>query len=1082
MKNSKLYKRVVSPENIYNAIYGLESYTFEKELLNSEDINLYNQLTDKYNKPFIDQIVADCENKIIEILNSEDFFEIEVFFKPKKYDSISGKVEFRPIHTAELKVQICIVALLNVLMFDDSGEKRKLSDISRLLPSNFYGNVPSTDVATIFKPWNKQYQDYSQKAIEAQRLYNKSKRFSHEINLDIKKFYPSIDPLFIKDFILGKWPITFQADDIICLEVLLRKLLFFKVKINEDCLDLYYPDEVIEQIKEKKLYFNVGLPQGLPQAYFFGNICMSLISKEIENVFRGDAYYYVDDSIIYTKANVEDFFDNVTKINNHVNEQIKSIIKPQRNNVRLKTFSELINYEISIYKEKDGKSTISPINPSISLHLFAKPASAISFEIIASMDEFEDYSLQKKIESILSLIEYRLKEIRDEELPNSKDENTIKLLKRYKKFYTNRLNILKSREDNFKDEEDIDKFIKRYGLDDSIKKTCFFEKLEDDVFSVESKIFIKQLHINRPLQSGLIKEIQSFEAKIGRKRSLNHYFSKVLNGYIQFLDQNNVTYKSLESKTNSTIVSFDKVKKSRKIDFIKSLIQLLTFPDCKASQSQLALQNSFGQLLTDYKIGYSSFVYKNSSNFIRRIVNAIISKAFSVSLNDSCNLIKQDNRAISYDELRILMLARLKQFQVDMFAGLTSKILKEFDQNINIGKIDLSLFEVLPTFSLYVRDPEKIDNLILIHKYVNGIWKNGSKFLHFYTLHNEEHSIELIHNSVKITKAIDYLSIKKEDYYLLFLSCYLHDIAMVLYPRLDEFTEENQKTDLIYSEWKTDLEKILNIEIEPKANIKSIILEYYQKVNDYFETKIRNNHHKAGANFIKNQSDLNFIEPANRRLVADISEAHCYDAKDVYKLKSTAQHDICDEKYLMIILRLADLLDMSKDRVSINILRQNINNMSDISKYHWISHLAIDSCSIDSYFPPFDSLGLGLNDDFKLREVIQIKIGMNTKLFTTSKTKKCKDLYCFVEPQDNAESKMSILINRGSNCNSDCNFACNWITSKHDYLFKELIELQKYLDRNTNNIFKTEIKVIFNFENSSLLPSDYMDIIKRGID
>lgn len=1082
MKNSNLYKRIVSEVNIYNAIYSLESYTFEKELLNSEDIGLYNQLTDKYNKPFIDQVVTECKDSIIDVLNSEDFFEIEVFFKPKKYDSISGKVEFRPIHTARLKIQICIVALLNVLMFDDSGEKRKLSDISRLLPSNFYGNIPSIEVATIFKPWNNQYQEYSQKAIEAQRLYNRSKRFSHEINLDIKKFYPSIDPLFIKDFILGKWPITFKADDFICLEALLRKLLFFKLKISEDCLDLYYPADIVEQIKEKELYFNVGLPQGLPQAYFFGNICMSLISKEIENVFKGDAYYYVDDSIIYTKAKKEDFFDNINRINNKLNEQIKSIIKPQKNNSRLRKFSELINYEIFIYNTPDGKSTISPINPSISLHFFAKPASAISFEIIASMDEFEDYSLQMKIESIISLIEYRLREIKEGNLPNSKDENTLKLLKRYKKFYTNRLNILKSREDNFKDEEDIDKFIVRYGLNDSIKKTCFFEKLEDDVFSVESKLFIKQLHINKPLQSSLIKNIQAFEAKIGRKRLLNHYFSKVLNGYIQFLDQNNIIYKFLESKTNTTIVSFDKVKKSRKIDFIKSLIQLLTFPDCKASQSQLTLQNSFSQLLKDYKIGYSSFVYKNSSNFIRRIVNAIISKAFSVSLNDSCNLIKQDNRAISYDELRILMLVRSKQFQVDMFAGLVHKILKEFDQNINVGKIDLSLFEVLPTFSLYVRDPEKIDNLILIHKYVNGIWKNGSKFLHFYTLHNEEHSIELIHNSVKITKAIDYLSIKKEDYYLLFLSCYLHDIAMVLYPRLDEFTEENQKTDLIYSEWKADIDKITNIETEPKSDIKNIILEYYNKVNDYFETKIRNNHHKVGSNFIKNQSDLGFIEPASRRLVADISEAHCYDAKDVYKLKSKALHDICDEKYLMIILRLADLLDMSKDRVSINILRQNINNMSDISKYHWISHLAIDTCSIDSFFPPFDSSVLAVSDDFKLREIIQIKIGMNTKLFTTSKTKKCKDMFCFVEPQDNPESKMSIFINRGGYCNSHCNFVCSWITSKHDYLFKELIELQKYLDRNTNNIFRTEIKVIFSFENSSLLPSDYMDIIKKEID
>jgi hypothetical protein len=424
---------------------------------------------------------------------------------------------------------------------------------------------------------------------------------------------------------------------------------------------------------------------------------------------------------------------------------------------------------------------------------------------------------------------------------------------------------------------------------------------------------------------------------------------------------------------------------------------------------------------------------------------------------------------------------RSRNFSVPLFTQLTDRILKEFDQNQNIEKIDLALFEVLPVFTLYVRDSEKVDNLIMVHKYVNGIWKNGSKFLHFYTLHNEEHSIELINNSVKITKAIDYLTIKKEDFYLLFLSCYLHDIAMVLYPRLDEFTEENQKTDLIYSAWKTDIANVGSIELAPKLDIKGIILDYYSRVNDYFETKIRSNHHKTGSDFIKTQKDLNFLDPANRRLVATISEAHCYDAKDVYQIKSNARRDIYDEKYLMIILRLADLLDMSKDRVSINILRQNINNMSDTSKYHWISHLAIDNCSIESDFPVFDSNLAEQTGEFRLKEIIVITIAMNTKLLIATKGKKCADLYCEVDLQT-PETPMKIKIQRGHKCATKCNFTGSWVTNKHAYLFNELIELQKYLDRNTNNIFETEIEVNFNFENSSLLPPDYMDIIKKEIE
>ena len=37
--NSSVYKRVIDRTNIYNSIYALESYIFEKGLLSSEDLN-----------------------------------------------------------------------------------------------------------------------------------------------------------------------------------------------------------------------------------------------------------------------------------------------------------------------------------------------------------------------------------------------------------------------------------------------------------------------------------------------------------------------------------------------------------------------------------------------------------------------------------------------------------------------------------------------------------------------------------------------------------------------------------------------------------------------------------------------------------------------------------------------------------------------------------------------------------------------------------------------------------------------------------------------------------------------------------
>jgi len=89
----------------------------------------------------------------------------------------------------------------------------------------------------------------------------------------------------------------------------------------------------------------------------------------------------------------------------------------------------------------------------------------------------------------------------------------------------------------------------------------------------------------------------------------------------------------------------------------------------------------------------------------------------------------------------------------------------------------------------------------LVHKYTCDIWKNGSKHLYFYTLHNQEHAVDLIQNSIKIVKAIDYIDISSNDYYILFIACYLHDISMVTFPNLDSIQLDNYNTNKIYSDF-----------------------------------------------------------------------------------------------------------------------------------------------------------------------------------------------------------------------------------------------------------------------------------------
>jgi len=1071
MRNKGVFERVLDEKNIYSAIYALETFVFEKELLTKENTERLNRLSDKYDKEYIKGVIKECQQKIKSLLTSDDLIEINVFFKPKKL--INNNPDYRPIHTADLISQICIVSMLNVIMFEDTDDKRKLSDISKLLPSNFYGNIPSPDVENLFEPWNKKYKEYSEKAIEASKLYSKNKKYKYEVNLDLCNFFPSINPNYIYQFILDKLPVTYSSTEKKEFEVILRKLLFFRVAEIDNCIDIYYKDvesDKLEELKKREVFYNNGVPQGLPQSYYFGNLCMLLVAKEINDAFEGDSYYYVDDSVIFTN-NEDDFYEKINVINESINNKLNKQLSYFIGDSSFEEFNKLMTYEIMIHNKVGGKSTKTEIVTEDYLYQFAKPASSISFEIKASLDETEDLTLKKKINAILEAIDDRIEILNSSIGDNKKAESRLKLLNRYEKFYKYRLKLLELRDNNEITEEVLNIFLAKYGIGEKPDNNLFFSKIDNDIFYYEAKLLLKYLKVDETKRTKLIAGIKYFERNLNPV--LNHYSSVVLTNSILVDSNPTLKYKSLIEHSLYCIEPYSKVKPEKSISSIKKIIRYIDSIKCESDPNS----SNINKFFTEYQSGFYEFAYKNSSDFFRKPINSLISQVLNIEANDSCNFFKRDNRALFYFELRLLTQVRMRKFEIDNFVSLARKIFKEIDIRQNYEKVDLALFEVLPVFNKYVAEPTSVDNLIQTHKYVNTIWKNGSKFLHFFTLHNEEHSIELIKSSVKITKAIDYLSIKREDYYHLFLACYLHDISMVIYPNLDSFVEDTKATDIIYSKWKSKLKNSSsNIQAIDKSEIKRNILESYKDVNTFFEDSIRGNHTKKSAKFIKEEKELSFIEPAIRQIVANISEAHGYDAKDVYKIKSKAKSDFSDEKYLMIILRLADLLDMTRERVSLNILSHNINNMSDVSKYHWISHLAIDSCGLNTDFEFINN-----GDNASIKERVQVEICINTQQLTAIlRQEKCTNKACKLNSKD---KYLSIVIDKDKSCtNTKCNFLCKWMVDKQYYLFNELHELKQYLDRNINNIFTTEFEVRINYQNSSTMPNDYMDIVMAEVE
>ncbi len=383
----------------------------------------------------------------------------------------------------------------------------------------------------------------------------------------------------------------------------------------------------------------------------------------------------------------------------------------------------------------------------------------------------------------------------------------------------------------------------------------------------------------------------------------------------------------------------------------------------------------------------------------------------------------------------------------------------------NNNYIDISIIQVIDIFKTYVTNPKYIDNLILTHSYTSDMWKNGSKYLYFYTLHNQEHAIDLIKNSIKFIKVVDFIQISKYDYYLIFIACYLHDISMVQFPDLYSFTMENDReSNLIYFDF------IRKFKENTENTLRKVdIIELYKKVDQYFEGKVRGNHSIDSGYIIRNSKELSFLETSVREHVAQISEAHGYDCIDIYRIKSYGKSKKLNIKFDKIILRFADLLDISYYRVSIPILNNNIENMSKISAFHWLSHHYIEGYQIINQYKTKCGIEEGFLQPKNIEEQITLKINLNSSNLIKVKSKECNE--CRLN--NYSTNKLELVV--GEKCDkNECNFSCKWMAKKNDYLYKELKELKDYLYRNKENFYDTKINIeICMDKNRSINNSSY---------
>lgn len=1112
-KRVSLLDRISDERNIFSAIYSVGSYVHERGLLNTEkpeasgdesqctgllisDLELYYALGDKYNTSLIENVITICKNRLTEIFTKkEELFEARVFFKLKEYDD---GLKFRPIHTASLIDQICMVCILNCLMFEDDydANKRYLSDLAKLLPHNFYGNVPCTDVRYLFHKWQTKYKEYTENVIEHCRQYQKDHTFRTEIRLDIKNFFPSVSPIWLYNIIVDKCSLSWK-EDIDVLKTAVSKLLFFKLEEEniKPWIKYYYPDEV-----DGGLYLNCGIPQGLPQSYFFGNLCMMEVKKIIadKECFPGDSYYYVDDSVIYYAQELDQqSFETRLRALNELAEEwcvrmngdgtdIEKHVAP-----KYLKFHKQLSYKISFHT--DGKSTCAPIGEVNAnyelLYNLSRETSLVSKFISSSIDEIDDVTSFKKINALIDVVERlienskpKLQKASGKDLPEDLDatnkKTKLQQLKRLKKFFLFRKLILTINESHYEEKGTIKEFEDQHLKLGNVEE--WFEQNEENIFQSEYQLIIQNSTKNAA--SKLVEDIQDWEILMLKKAGFEN--EELLQGSLFYSKDTSASY-YMKSFLDDSYMSLKLwAKENFNESGNKSLkSKMKELRDFLSSESSISLHRIEDKGFDDK--AFTKFIVCASSEYKRKIINVFFSELIGIIPSDALTFVKENARRCNYTELRIIAYIRNKYVDIEAF----KEFAKGIDENEVSNKmgIDMGLLEVVDLFIKNVRRPDWVDSLICTHRVTKGLWYNGSKFLNSYTLHNEEHAVTLIRRSIELINRIDYFSLRAVDFYILFLSAYLHDVSMVIHPDLSRLGSERGQNLAVISGLMLKIKKevgrfsLMNAHAANNTRIKeagNFLVEIFNEVYGYFENEVRSKHAFESATFIRDRSKtlLNYLEPAILSFVANVSESHGYDVWDVYGLKSRAKDDTVSIKYLMMIIRLADSLDVANDRVNYYLLRENLKNLSKTSRFHWISHLVTDNITLLTNYSTPDKKSDGLTP--KIEETINLNINVNIKQLTTVENRsKCSHCSCSVKED---HIKVEVSSKNDSCCTlPNCPVLCRWMMKKHEWLIAELAALKGYLESVNYSLFQTRVNFNIYYRNDMNLDQDMLDDVQE---
>lgn len=199
-------------------------------------------------------------------------------------------------------------------------------------------------------------------------------------------------------------------------------------------------------------------------------------------------------------------------------------------------------------------------------------------------------------------------------------------------------------------------------------------------------------------------------------------------------------------------------------------------------------------------------------------------------------------------------------------------------------------------------------------------------------------------------------------------------------------------------------------------------------------------------------------------------------------MKGDAKLKLVSYKFDKILLRFADLLDMSERRVSQPILNHNMDNISELSAFHWVSHLLTEGYELVSDYICEEK------DDILMPGNImeQITLTIFVKLSQLSKYASNACDYGSIVEESISKNGFSIELNKESKwCESyKCNFLCRWFNEKNKFLLMEMQALEEYLNRVpvTERFYNTKIIIKVDISNPTTISDEQFEILKKQIE